>query len=235
EGEVAVDLRPIVTQVRQALDDHGVSLFDQVPIDRIDRRFVLFQSDDLARAQSATKLLDALGTWLPVLTLLTGLGAIACSRHRRRTIGHLCIVIAGTMVVLLVGIAIGRAFYLDHVGSSVPRDVAAAPFDGFARSLRMWVRILFVVAVGGWFVTWFAGSREMVARDREVRVALGTVAREHGRVVAAAGVVVAALALVVWNEPSPRTVLLMLLALVLWELAIRLLAREPGPPRTQPA
>jgi hypothetical protein len=96
----------------------------------------------------------------------------------------------------------------------------------------MWVRILFVVAVAGWFVTWFTGSREMVAREREVRVALGNVAREHGRVLAGAGVVVAALALIVWNQPSPRTVLLVLLALVLWELALRLLGRAPGPPTT---
>jgi hypothetical protein len=232
EGEVAVDLRPIVTQVRRALDDQGVSIFDEVPIDEIDRRFVLFQSDDLARAQNATKQLDALGRWLPVATLLTGLGAVACSRHRRRTIGHLCIVIAVTMVVLMVALAIGRAFYLDHAQSAVPRDVAAAPFDGLVRSLRMWVRVLFVVAVAGWLVTWFTGSREMVAREREVRAALGSVAREHGRVLAGAGVVVAALALIVWNQPSPRTVVLVLLALVLWELALRLLARVPGPPST---
>jgi hypothetical protein len=236
EGEVAIDLRPIVTQVRQALDERGVSIFDDVPVDEIDRRFVLFQSDDLARAQDATKLLDALGTWLPVATLLTGLGAVACSHHRRRTIGHLCIVIAGTMVLLMIAIAIGRAFYLDHAQSAVPRDVAAAPFDGLVRSLRMWVRILFVVAIAGWFVTWFAGSREMKARERDVRVALGDVARAHGRVLTAGGMVVAALALIVWNQPSPRTVLLVFVALGLWELALRLLARAPAPPRTtQPA
>jgi hypothetical protein len=236
KGEVAVDLRPIVTEVRKALDDHGVQIFDQVPVSAIDRRFVLFRSDDLARAQQATKLLDALGTWLPVATLLTGLGAIASSHHRRRTIGHLCVVIAATMVVLMVGIAVGRAFYLDHVGLSVSRAAAAAPFDGLVRSLRMWVRIIFVVAVGGWFVTWFAGSREMVAREHEVRVALGSIVRGHGRTLAGGGVVVAALALIVWNQPSPRTVLLVLLALVLWVLALRLLAREPSPPRTaQPA
>jgi hypothetical protein len=235
-GEVAIDLRPIVTQVRRALDENGVTLFDDVPVDELDRRFVLFQSDDLARAQDATKLLDSLGTWLPVATLLAGLGAVASSRHRRRTIGHLCIVIAGTMVLLMVAIAIGRAFYLDHVESTLPRAVAAAPFDRLVSSLRMWVRILFVVAIVGWCVTWLAGSREMVARERDVRVMLGNVARKHGRMLAGAGVAVAALALIVWNQPSPRTVLLVFLALGLWELAVRLLARTPATPRTaQPA
>lgn len=235
KGEVAVDLRPIVTQVRQALDRHGVTLFDSVPVSDIDRQLVLFRSDDLARAQQATKLLDALGTWLPVVTLLTGVGAIALSTHRRRTTGHVFLVIAGTMVVLAVGIAVGRAFYLDHVGSSVSRAAAAVPFDGLVRSLRFWVRILFVLAIAGWLATWIAGSREVVAREHEVRVALGHVARDHGRVLAGAGVVVTALALVVWNQPSPRTVVLVVLALAIWEVAVRLLAREPSPPRPVPA
>jgi hypothetical protein len=235
QGEVAIDLRPIVTQVRQALDDHGVQIFDQVPVSQIDRRFVLYRSHDLARAQNATKLLDTLGIWLPVAAVLTGIGAIACSRHRRRTVGHLCIVIAATMVVLMVGIAIGRAFYLDHVGS-VPRDVAAAPFDGLVRSLRFWVRTIFVVAIGGWFVTWFAGSRELVAREREVRVALGSVVRDHSPVLAGVGAVAAALVLIVWDQPSPRAVLFVLLVLALWEVGLRLLAREPAAPRpAQPA
>jgi len=230
EGEIAVDLRPVVAQVRQALDEHGVRIFDDVPVSQIDRRFVLFRSDDLARAQQATKLLDTLGIWLPVATVATGVGALACSRHRRRTVGHLCIGVAATMVVLMVLVAIGRAFYLDHVGA-VPRDVAAAPFDGLVRSLRFWVRTLFVVGIGAWFVTWFAGSRELVARERQVRLALGNVVREHGRVLTGAGVVVAALLLIVWDQPTPRTVLLVVLALVVWELALRLLAREPAPAR----
>lgn len=230
-GEVAVDLRPIVAQVRKALDAHGVRIFDQVPVSEIDRRFVLLHSADLARAQRATKLLDALGRWLPVATLLTAAGAIALSLHRRRTVGRLLLVIAATLVLLTVGIGIGRAFYLDHVGASVSRAAAAVPFDGLVRPLRMWVRILFLLSGAGWLVTWAAGSREVLAREREVRIALGHVARAHGRVLAGSGVVVAALALVVWNEPSPRTVLLVLLALVVWEVGWRLLAREPAPPR----
>jgi hypothetical protein len=234
KGEVAVDLRPVVAQVREALDRHGVAIFDQVPVSQIDRRFVLFHSDDLARAQQATKLLDALGIWLPIATVLTGAAAIACSRHRRRTVGHVCVVIAATMVVLMVLIAVGRAFYLDHVGA-VPRDVAAAPFDGLVRSLRFWVRTLFVVAVAGWFVTWFAGSREMVARERAARVALGNVVREHARGLAGSGVVAAALALIVWDQPTPRSVLLVLVLLALWEIVLQLLARAPAAPGTAQA
>ena len=50
----------------------------------------------------------------------------------------------------------------------------------------------------------------------------------HNRVLAGAGVVVAALLLVVWDRPSPRVVFGVLVALRLWELARRLLARDPA-------
>lgn len=225
-GEVAVDLRPIAEQVRNSLDDHGVGVFNSVPIRELDQKFVLFRSADLERAQRATNALDALGTWLPVLTLLAISGAIALSEHRRRTAGHVGLVVAAVMVVLTIGMAVGRSYYLDRVGSTIPRAVAAVPFDGILRSLRMWVRILFVFGVLAWFAAWFAGSRELMAREHEIRMALGAFARARGRVLAGSGIAVAALALVTWDQPSPRTVFGVLAVLAVWELALRLLARE---------
>jgi hypothetical protein len=227
-GEVAVDLRPIAAEVRSALHKHGVAIFDSVSIPALDRKFVLFRSRDLARAQRATSSLDALGIWLPVLTLVAVGGAVGLSIHRRRTLGHVFLVVASVMVILTIGIAISRSYYLDRVGSSFPRAAAAVPFDGLLRALRMWVRILFVASLAGWFATWFAGSRELVAREHEIRVALSVQVRSHGRLLAGTGVAVAALALVVWDQPSPRAVFGVLLALVLWEGALRVLAREPA-------
>ena len=226
-GEVAVDLRPIAEQVRKALHDHGVGLFDGVSISTLDEKLVLFRSRDLARAQRATSALDALHIWLPVLTMVAIAGVVALSGERRRAIGRVCLVIAATMVVLTIGIAVGRSYYLDRVGSVISRAAAAVPFDGLVRSLRMWVRILFVVSLLGWLATWSAGSRDLMAREHDIRVALGGYARRYGRVLAGSGVVVAALVLVVWDQPSPRAVFGVLLALALWELALRVFAREP--------
>lgn len=227
-GEVAVNLRPIAEQVRHTLDRHGVTVFDSAPVSALDQRFVLFRSSDLTRAQRATRLLDELATWLPVVTILTAAGAVALSESRRRAIGRACLGAAATMVVCTIVIAIGRSLYLDRVGSAIPRAAAAVPFDGLVRSLRMWVRILFVVAVLGWFATWFAGSRELMAREHEVRLAVGRLVRAHRRVLAGTGLVVAALALVGWDRPSPAAVFGVLVVLAAWEAALRLLAREPG-------
>ena len=41
------------------------------------------------------------------------------------------------------------------------------------------------------------------------------------------GVAVAALVLIAWDRPSPRAVFALLLGLALWEIALRVLAREP--------
>jgi hypothetical protein len=233
-GEVSVDLRPVVEQVRHALDQHGVHLFDQVTVSSLDQRFVLFRSEDLARAQRATKLLDELGVWLPVLTALVIAGAIAMGERRRRAFGHICLALAATMVVLAVASAIGRSFYLDHVGSGISRAAAAVPFDGLVRSLRAWVRAIFLVTVLGWLGLWLAGSSEAIAREREVRVEmlveLRKVARSYGRVLAGAGVAGAALTLVVWDRPSPGSIAAVIAALAVWEGALALLARAPAPP-----
>jgi hypothetical protein len=227
-GEVAVDLRPLAEQVRRALDDNGVHVFDSVPASDLDRRFVLFRSVDLARAQRATRTLDELRLWLPVATVAAFAGAIALADQRRRAIGRSALALAATMVILTVAIAIGRSFYLDHVGRAIPRATAAVPFDGLVRSLRTWVRVVFVLAVLAWFSTWVAGSREVIAREREVRVVLSRIARAHRRVLAGAGVILAAVVLVGWDRPSPRAIVAVVAVMGVWEVGLQILAREPA-------
>lgn len=232
-GEVAVELRPLAEQVRKALGDNGVHIFDSVSASDLDRRFVLFRSVDLARAQRATRLLEELRIWLPIATVAAFAGAIAFAEHRRRAIGRSALALAATMVILTVAIAVGRSFYLDHVGNGIPRAAAAVPFDGLVRSLRTWVRVLFALAIIAWFATWVAGSREVMAREREVRVVLSRIARERGRVLAGAGVIVAALILVGWDRPSPRAIVGVLVLMGVWEVGLRILAREQ-PSRLEP-
>jgi hypothetical protein len=226
-GEVAVELRPLAEKVQEALDDNGVHLFDSVPASALDRRFVLFRSADLARAQTATRALDALGKWLPFATLAVFGGAIALSLRRRRTLGYCALALAATMVVLTIGMAVGRAYYLDHVGGGISRAAAAVPFDGLLRSLRRWVRIVFVLSIIVWLTTWVAASRKLIAREREVREAIGRRIRTQGRVLAGTGVIVAALLLVGWDRPSPRVVFGVVALLVLWEAGLGVVGRPP--------
>jgi hypothetical protein len=225
EGEVAVELGPLAEKVRDALDANGVHLFDSVPAASLDRRFVLFRSADLARAQDATRLLDALGKWLPFATVAVFAVAIALSTRQRRALGYSALALAATMVVITVALAIGRAYYLDHVGGGISRAAAAVPFDGLFKSMRKWSRIVFVLSIALWFATWFAASRKLMAREREVREAIRRIAHGHARVLSGSGVIVAALLLVGWDRPSPRIVFGVVALLVVWEVGLGVLSR----------
>jgi hypothetical protein len=117
-GEVAIDTRGLAVSVRGSLHQHGIYLFDSIPTDALEQRFVLFRSTDLMHAQQATRALDETATWLPFLTIAIGLGAIVYSPRRRRTAEQIAVGIAAVMVVIAVGVAVGRAYYLARVGPS---------------------------------------------------------------------------------------------------------------------
>ncbi len=216
-GEVAIDTGALAATVRRALDSRGIRLFDQVPAAALDRRFVLFRSTDLTHAQQATRLLDELATWLPVAAIAAGVGAIACSTRRRRTVEQVAIAVAGVMAVIVVGVAVGRSYYLAHVGATY-RTIAAAPFDALVGPLRAWSRITFAAALAIFAVVRFAGSETLVAREQRLRVFTATFVQRNARAFAAGGASVVAVVLVAWDRPRPAVVVTIIATLALWEL-----------------
>lgn len=228
-GEVAIDTGALAAAVRRALDDHGIHLFDSIPTRALDRRFVLFRSTDLMHAQQATRALDDLATWLPFVTVAIGAGAIACSTRRRRAVQYLVVGVAGVMVVIAVGAAVGRAYYLARVGAD-HRTIAAAPFDALVGPLRAWTRLTFAVALVTFVAVWLAGSEALVAREKRARSLLAELMHENARTLAIAGALLAAVMLVAWDKPRPLLVFTMVGALALWEL-LCLTAGRAWPPR----
>lgn len=216
-GEVAIETGPLAADVRHALDDNGIHLFDSVPASALDRRFVLFQSTDLMHAQQATRLLDDVATWLPIATVAIGAGAIACATRRRLAVECVALGIAGVMVLIAVGAAVGRAYYLARVGAT-NRTIAAAPFDALVGPLRAWTRVTFAVSLVIFVLVWLAGSGAFVTRERQARSLVVELMHEHARTLAVAGASVAAVLLVAWDKPRPLVVYSTLAALALWEL-----------------
>jgi hypothetical protein len=228
QGEVAIDTRPLAALVRSALDADGIHLFDAIPLDALDQQFVLFRSTDLLHAQQATRALDDTATWLPAATVVTGVGAIACSVRRRRAGVTVAVGVAGVMVVIAIGIAVGRAYYLARVGATY-RTIAAAPFDALVGPLRAWTRITFVVALGAAVTVWFTGSEALVAREQHVRHLAADAVRRHARLLEIAGAAIAAVLLVAWDKPRPLVVFTTLGLLLGWEAICFTLGRSGGP------
>src|SRR5262249_31637903 len=73
-GQVVLDVGPFVDQVKKRLDDRGITIFDDV---ETKGEFVLFDSEQLTKAQSAVRLLKRVTYFLPILALLAFAAAIA--------------------------------------------------------------------------------------------------------------------------------------------------------------
>jgi hypothetical protein len=226
-GEVAIDTGALATAVRRALDSHGIRLFDTIPTSALEQRFVLFRSTDLLRAQRATRLLDELATWLPLATIAAGAGAIAGSTRRRRTVEHLAVGAASVMVLISVGAAVGRSYYLARVGSA-HRVIAAAPFDALVGPLRAGARLTFAVALATFLVVWLSESKTLVAREERARAVVVQLMQRNARPLAIAGASVAAVVLVAWDRPRPLVVFSTVAAVVVWEV-LCLAAGRVGP------
>ena len=129
-GNVVLDLGPVLADVKRELDDRGINLFDRVPPEAIPTTFVLVKSNSLDSAQRGVRALKALSIVLPIFAALCFAGVIAVSRNRRRTVLQAGLVVTAGVALLGAALTIGRSYYLDTVvGPTLPHDAAAAFYD----------------------------------------------------------------------------------------------------------
>ncbi|MFB9463950.1 hypothetical protein [Streptomyces cinereospinus] len=227
QDKVVLDLGTVVDEVKQRLVDAGFEKASVIPAP--DRQITLFESDALPEAQAGLRLLDVLGTWLPVLTVVLAALAVWTAPGHRVMLLVTALGAALMMVLLLIALAVARRFYLDAVpASTLPPDAATAIYDTLVRFLRDSTRTLLVVAVVVALAAYLYGPGR-AARGVRGLAASGTTAAGHGlrrlglrtgaagRWLAArrpgtTGVVIAggALALVLWNHPTVAAVALVL-------------------------
>jgi hypothetical protein len=245
EGDtVTLNLAPFIQTVKQQLVAQGFTLAERIP--QVDKSFVLFQSEDITRAQRAFSLLNTLGNWLPVIALiLIGIGVYVAKDHRRALIGAGLGVAAG-MLLLALGLAVFRSVYLDAIPAQVlPHDAAAVTYDTIVRFLRAGLRTILVlglVVAAGAFLTgpsvtavrarrslagaigWLQGSAEHAGlRTGPV----GTWVYANKRALRIGAVVLASLALVFWGRPTGKVVIGLALALLVVLAIIEFLGRPP--------
>jgi len=238
-GQVTLDLAPLIAVAKQDLVARGLTIADKIPIIHV--TFALFPSRNLTKAQSAYRLINDLKIVLPIVTVaLLGLGVLAARGHRRALIGA-GLGFAASMLMLGAGLAIARAFYLNSVPASASADAAAAAFDILVRFIRTALRTLLVagliVAAGAFFTgpsAAAAGTRSAfssgLGRLRRGSGSDGpagawTYAHRHGLRIGA--VALAALIFVFWGRPTAAvTIVIAVLLLVVLGL-IELIGRPP--------
>ncbi|MFF7277826.1 hypothetical protein [Streptomyces griseorubiginosus] len=248
EGDtVRLDIGAVVDQVRQRLVDAGFEKAAAIP--DTDRTVTLFRTEQLAKAQDGMRLLDVVGTWLPVLTLALGALAVWVAPGHRVMVMITALGVGLTAVVVLVALVVLRRVYLDSVPpATLPPEAAAAVFDTFVRFLRASARTLLVVCLLAALTAYLYGPGRAA---RGVRGLAGRGAAGAGSALRRAGTTTGltghwlsahrqwttgvtigagALALVLWNHPTVGAVTLVLvLVLVVLAITAVLAAAQPPP------
>jgi hypothetical protein len=239
DGILYLDLAPIVAAVKTRLVDAGLTIAAKVPA--VGTTIELVQLKGLTHAQSAVRLLDRLANWLPLLALLCFAGAVLAARRRRRALIVSGFATAAGMLVLAIGVLIGRRIYLDALPLRyLTAQDAGGVFDTVVRFLREGLRIVFVVALIVCALVWLTGPsrfaralrRSPAAAARRLAAAGATwryadVVAQNRRTVSLVLVALAALVLVLWTNPGVATVLVIGLVTAALVVLVYTLPRHP--------
>jgi hypothetical protein len=230
-GEVVLQLGPLITQVQQQLSARGLTFANKIPT--VNATFPLFAAPNLAKAQQGYRLINALKWLLPFLSVLLMVAGIFVARGRRHGLIGAALGLSASMLVLAVALAIARVIYLRSVPSSaLPADAAAALYDTLVRFIKDGLRVLLLVGLviaAGAFLTGPSAAAVRVraaaragidwTRGQFERAGLrtgpvGTWVAPHKTVLRIGALAVAALIFVFSGQPS--------LALVIWLVVLLL-------------
>ncbi|MFE6227124.1 hypothetical protein [Streptomyces sp. NPDC057854] len=244
---VTVDLAPVVERVKERLVDAGLTAAAKVP--EVHTDFTVLRSDDIGKAKTGFALLQAMGAWLPVISVLCVAGGVLLAVRRRRALVAGALGLAVAAVVLGIALTVFRTVYLDALPSSVSPAAAGAVYDTLVRFLRTSVRVVAVlgalVALAAWLSgpsrpavlvrgLWRSGVGATRATADRAGLRLGPVgpfARRFHRWITVILVAGAALAFVLWPHPTGWVVVGLALAL-LFALAVTDFLAGPEEPRT---
>jgi hypothetical protein len=244
-GQVTLDLAPLIAVAKQDLVARGLTIAGKIPIIHV--TFALFPSKNLAKAQKAYRLINDLKIVLPILTVvLLGLGVFTARRRRRALIGS-GLGLAASMLVLSAALLIARNLYLNSVPASTPADAAAAAFDILVRFIKTALRTLLVAGLIVAAGAFFTGPSVTAVRTRSaLSSGLGRLRHggesgpagrwtyAHRRALRIGAVALAALIFVFWGHPTAAVVVAIAILLLVALGLIELIGRPPAQPSPAP-
>jgi hypothetical protein len=232
DNRVAIDVGPIVAQVKDRLVSAGFGAAAKIP--EVHTEFVVIEGKDVGKIKSYLRVLQIIGTWLPIIAVLIAAGGVFLAFHRRRALIGAAIGIFLAMVVLGVALTVFRAVYLDHLPAGTNADAAGAVYDSLVRFLRSSVRavgaLAVITALGAFvvgpsrvavftrhFCTRGIGAGRDVATSAGLRLGpVGGFVHRYKRWIGAAILAGAAIVLFTWSYPT--------MMVVIWTAVIVLVA-----------
>jgi len=246
-GQITLNLGPFIAVVKEDLVQHGFSLASNIP--PVSPTIALFQANDLGKAQAAYRLITTLKWVLPIVVLLLLAAGVYVARGHRRALIGAGLGVAASMLVLAIGLLIGRSIYLNSVPSSLlPADAAAAAYDAMVYFIKIGLRVVLavglVVAIGA-FIT--GPSRTAIQTRSGLKSGVGWIRNfgesrgvsagpagewtyQHRRGLRIGAVALIALIFVFWGHPTGLVVILLVVILLLLLGLIELIGRPPARP-----
>jgi hypothetical protein len=243
DGQVVVVLGPMAERLLERVNQVVPVDLSNIDADRLNVRFVLVDSDDLADIQTAVEWFNRLTWVLVALALASFIAAVFVAPDRRRGLQRVGIGIAVSMSVTLLLYAVARDRYLANLPDDVEHpDAAAAVFDTLTRYVQQGLRALLVLGAVLWVGAWLAGPSSSAAwirgrwnaltRHRGEGVAESGGAAwvaDHASELRAAIAGVGVLALVLWDQPTGKVVLLLSILVALGFAAVQLIGGAKPP------
>ncbi|MER6133950.1 hypothetical protein [Streptomyces sp. NPDC001815] len=228
EGDnVTVDLAPVVERVKALLVDNGLSVADKIP--ELHTDLTVATSEEIGKVQTGFRLLQLMGGWLPLVTVLMAAAGVLLAFRRRRALITAALAVVVTVGLLGVGLSVFRVFYLDALPASVNSAAAGSIYDTLVRFLRGTVRAVVTLGVLTAVAAWLTGhSRWALSVRAGWRSALGAARAATGLSPGPVGVLVhrlrtwlnwgvvalAVLTIVLWDRPTAMVTLCLALTVL---------------------
>ena len=226
---VNVDLSQGAAAIKQKLESAGVSWANQIP--DIPVVINLTGQADLQAIAGYYDLLNTLGTWLPWVALLLLLASILIAPSRLTGLARAGFWVAVSLLVLVVGAAIGREWLVGQspLQPQVTEAFVASLLAGLRDQVRALIGLAAVIAAVSWL---FGRSRSATSLRRQAGQAAGLVRDPRWQLAVRAGAGAAAVALIIWllSMDEPRVLWAVLLVLLAGLAAF--VALRPGEPAT---
>ncbi len=153
---VYVDVGVLLGEIKQRLVARGFTLAERIP--QVEVKFTLFESPELPKIRVYVRWLNVAATWLPWITLILFVCAVAVAPNRRRgaLVAGFFIAIGG--LVALGALSVARVYYLDRLPPTVQSPQAAEHvFDALIRRPTLAFQIVAGIGLAIVLVTWLAG------------------------------------------------------------------------------
>ncbi len=250
DGTIALNLAPVIAEVKARLVDRGFELAAQIP--EVDRSFTLVESPELARAQRWYSMLNTFAAWPALLGLACLAAGIALAHDRRKALLRGALGVTATMVLMGVGLALVRTLYVETTPADLlPASSAGNVYDSLIRFLRTSMRSLAVLGLVVALAAYLSGPTQTALRTRQriagvlgswrgsaqsaglLRGPVPTWVYTHRSGLRAAVLLVGGFTLVFWDRPTGWVVVGVAVC-VLLALALIEFVGNPSPPTEDP-